>query len=287
MPSLPEPPDDQSGIGEWLLAVEAAVAVGVAASMRRAIMRPVEDYVESVTLGMADPAILDAVPSRIAAVIRDELLPSVDEVYRIAAANAWNWAPTTRTLDRGAADDFARLVNDFAEQWQSQAANRLVGSTYDIWLKVNSSIVDTIQTGAGREALKEEIERLTGFSEFRADTIARTEMASAYSNGHYEANIALGEYGPVYKEWIAVVDNRSRPSHAELDTIVLPYGEDYEVDGEPMRGPHAPGASPGNVINCRCELLDYYVGDTLPDGTLVTREGVEIAAAEAGESSDE
>jgi hypothetical protein len=273
MPSLPEPPDDQSGIDEWLLAVEAAVAVGVAESMRRAIMRPVEDYVESVTLGIADPAILDAVPIRIAAVIRDDLLPSVDEVYRVAAANAWNWAPTTRTLDRGAADDFARLVNDFAEQWQSQASNRLVGSTYDIWLKV--------QTGAGREALKEEIERLTGFSEFRADTIARTEMASAYNNGHFEANIALGEYGPVYKEWLAGGPPRDREWHTALDGVVLPYGDDYDVDGEPMRGPHAPGASPGNVINCKCTILDYYVGDTLPDGTLVTAEGVEMGAADA------
>ena len=287
MPSLPEPPDDQSGIADWLLAVEAIVAVAIAGSMRRAIMEPVEQYVETALALSADPALLDAVPARITAVLRDELFPVLDEMYRTGAARAWNRAPTTVNLGREAADGFARVVNDFAEQWQSQAANRLVGSTYDIWLKVNSSIVESIQTGAGREALKEEIERLAGFSEFRSDTIARTELASAYNNGNYEGNLALGEYGPVYKEWIAVVDARSRTWHAELDGTWLPYEEDFQVGEETMRGPHAPGASAAEVVNCRCELLDYFVGDTLPDGTLITARSAEMGAADAGESSEE
>lgn len=283
MPSLPDPPDDPAEIGDWLLEVETIVAASLVASMRNAIVTPVEGYLTGLAVGPADPAVLDAIPARLTAIVNEELLPYIDQAYRVGAANAWNFAPTTTNLGTDAADGFARIVNDFAEQWQAQASNRLVGSTFDLWLQVNSSIVENIQTGAGREALKEEIERIAGYSEFRADTIARTELASAYTNGNYEANIALGDYGPLYKEWLAVVDGRSREWHAALDGTVLPYGEDFDVDGEPMRGPHAPGASGANVINCRCELLDYYLGDTLPDGTLVTLPSAEMDAAEGGE----
>jgi hypothetical protein len=82
--------------------------------------------------------------------------------------------------------------------------------------------------------------------------------------------VALGEHGPVYKEWLPVGDNRMRPEHeAMMGQPPIPFGDDFIVGDEPMAHPLADGASAGNVVNCRCDVLFYYPGDTLPDGTLV------------------
>jgi hypothetical protein len=51
--------------------------------------------------------------------------------------------------------------------------------------------------------------------------------------------------------------------------VLLPWSEPFIVDGEEMQHPHDPNASAANSVNCRCILLEFWPGDTRPDGTIV------------------
>jgi hypothetical protein len=119
------------------------------------------------------------------------------------------------------------------------------------------------------EELKDQIGKLSDFSEYRADTIARTETIGAYVNGDWQGAQLLGEFGPVEKVWVATGDARGREWHTEMMTDSIPVDEPFDVDGEPMMYPHDPSGSAYNVVNCRCYVEFLYVGDTRPDGTVV------------------
>lgn len=61
------------------------------------------------------------------------------------------------------------------------------------------------------------------------------------------------------KQWNAILDNRTRPAHAEADGQVVAVDEDFIVDGEPLMYPGDDSrASIGNTINCRCTAMYYY-----------------------------
>ena len=292
MPSLPEPPDDQSENRAWIDEQAERVAVLARTQLRKIVLRAYDAYLSTLTAA-GDLAAFDSIPQEWGVFVGEQLLDEIDGVYRSGAVAAWNQAPTTAALGESAALAWAAVVNEDAVSYAAQASNRLAGVGHDIWMKVNSEVTEAIRQGTGTEALKNEIERLTGFSEFRADTIARTEIGSAFVNGNYEAQAALGEYGAVFKEWLAVSDARTRPEHAALDGTVIPFEDMFDAGGEMMRAPHDETASAGNVINCRCDVLWYYPGDTLPDGTLVEAPtitqgtaGPEVAE-ELGESRQE
>lgn len=274
MPSLPEPPDEQVANREWIDEQAERVAVLARSNLRRIILRAYDAYVSTLTAA-GDLAAFDSIPQEWGVFVGEQLLDEIDGVYRSGAVAAWNQAPTTAALGTQSALAWAAVVNEDAISYAAQASNRLAGVGTDVWLKVNSEVTEALRKGTGTEALKEEIERLTSFSEFRADTIARTEIGSAFVNGNYEAQKALGEYGPAFKEWLSVSDARTRPEHAALDGTVIPFDDMFDAGGEMMRAPHDETASAANVVNCRCDVLYYYPGDTLPDGTVVEAPGIE------------
>ena len=274
MPSLPEPPDDQSENRAWIDEQAERVAVLARTQLRKIVLRAYDAYLSTLTAA-GDLAAFDSIPQEWGVFVGEQLLDEIDGVYRSGAVAAWNQAPTTAALGESAALAWAAVVNEDAVSYAAQASNRLAGVGHDIWMKVNSEVTEAIRQGTGTEALKNEIERLTGFSEFRADTIARTEIGSAFVNGNYEAQKALGEYGAVFKEWLSVADARTRPEHAALNGTVIPFDDMFDAGGEMMRAPHDETASAANVVNCRCDVLFYYPGDTLPDGTLVQAPGAE------------
>jgi hypothetical protein len=63
------------------------------------------------------------------------------------------------------------------------------------------------------------------------------------------------------KEWLAVGDHRTRPSHLDIDgTIVSLLTMTFSVGDYTMNGPGDPNAGPEEVVNCRCVLL-FHPGD--------------------------
>jgi hypothetical protein len=265
---LSEPPDDLADRIVWRREAEETFADKVRRRLTQIVVGAYDAYLGTLTAA-GDLSAFDSIPQQWSVYVLDELSDDLDEMYKAGAITAWNTAPTTTTLPTSAATGWAQIIAEDALQYQSQATNRLVGVGDDIWRQVNSQVTDALQKGASTEDLKRGIERITTFSEQRADTIARTEMNAAFVNGAYQGEVALGEHGPVWKEWLPVGDARTRPEHLAMEGVIVPFGDDFIVGDEPMAHPLADGASAGNVVNCRCDTLFYYVGDTLPDGSLV------------------
>ncbi len=57
------------------------------------------------------------------------------------------------------------------------------------------------------------------------------------------------------KTWIAVMDDTTRPAHADADGQTVGVDEPFNVDGDELEYPGDDAGDPGNVINCRCTTV--------------------------------
>src|SRR5262249_42788761 len=92
---------------------------------------------------------------------------------------------------------------------------------------------------------------------FRASVVARTETHAAATFGSIESVREAERQLDVkmLKEWLPTLDDRTRPDHAAMaGSAPIPMDEDFLVGGESMDRPGDPGASPEQVINCRCAM---------------------------------
>jgi len=144
--------------------------------------------------------------------------------------------------------------------------NFLMDTNIMAWLDEKASIFSTQINETTFETLKEVIseavtegqtyselagtvkETYGDISKARAVTIARTETGFVMSKGRFES---YKQAGTNIKIWVAVIDSRTRDSHAMLD------GEERPLDMPFSNGlmyPREFGASAEEVINCRCDF---------------------------------
>lgn len=66
----------------------------------------------------------------------------------------------------------------------------------------------------------------------------------------------------IIKEWVTNIDGRERPAHHHANGQQVPLDKEFEVDGELLMHPGdwRRGASPANIINCRC-CVKYMAPD--------------------------
>lgn len=91
------------------------------------------------------------------------------------------------------------------------------------------------------------------FSEDRATISAETETDTFLNYADYM--IAKGK-GYKYKEWLAITDEKTRHSHFKVNHTKIKIDETFMVGNSIMRFPHDTeyGASPEEIINCRCSI---------------------------------
>jgi len=114
------------------------------------------------------------------------------------------------------------------------------------------------------EAISEKFDET---AEGRIDNISLTETGIAVSDGKldeiqaledvkadFEDGTNITEYART-KTWVAILDDRTRPWHEEADGQTVGVDEPFVVNGEELMMPRddSLGASPDNLINCRCE----------------------------------
>lgn len=106
-----------------------------------------------------------------------------------------------------------------------------------------------------------QIAREYGTEFYRAERLVRSAYNAASNHAALEA---LAEAGFEKKSWLSSRDARvRRPTkssvfdHAGADGQVVPLDKPFIVSGEPLLfpGDSSKGASPGNVINCRCTVV--------------------------------
>ena len=274
--SVSSPPTKRAEALEWMDDEIDKVAASIDGTLSGIVNDAFSAYADTLTAA-GDMAAFDNMGVQWSDYLVRELEPYWAAMYRESALNAALAADLPPAVAATTLPIWERLVNEAAVTYARNATNRLRGVGDAVWRAIRERVAKSLQLGLGTEALKAEIEqgikdeldRVTSFSEFRADTIARTETVGAFVNGDRGGAEALGDYGPVEHYWDAHLDKRTRPSHRRADGQTKPWKEPFIVGGVAMLHPHARGAPPEEVVNCRCTEGFLYPGDTRPDGSKV------------------
>lgn len=282
MTDLPQPsqlpdPKDRRETEAWLDRRSEKLADSIARSLKKVVTSAYEAYLKTLPetsiisslTAAGDLHAFDGIVGNWRLIYDREIAPEIEETFLSGAMSAFTQAPGTEEMSKEEVASWARVTNDQAVQYMSDASNRLVGVGETIWTDVRERVTSAVASGMSNEELKDQIGKLSDFSEYRADTIARTETIGAYVNGDWEGAQLLGEFGPVEKVWVATGDARGRDWHTALMDQSLPMDEPFDVDGEPMLYPHDSSGSAFNVVNCRCYIEFLYPGDTRPDGSVI------------------
>lgn len=167
--------------------------------------------------------------------IEEQLLDSLKLVSKSAASEA---AKSVKAKDVDVLD----LANSKAEKWAEGHAAELVKDLPDATREfLRSTIVEAEQEGWSNETLAKELRDNYAFSKQRADTIARTELKAADSEGAIAGWRATGL--KMKKEWIRSV-NDTDCEICEANEQQGPIDLDEEFDSGDDTSPAHP--------NCEC-----------------------------------
>jgi phage portal protein BeeE len=131
--------------------------------------------------------------------------------------------------------------------------------------KVQSTARTALAEGLAKgETVKDLTKRVEAWAangkERYAQAVARTEVGSAMNAASMEG---YRQSGATHKEWLSIVDDRTRggdaedlTNHIELDGEIVPLEGKFELEGpiglEYADRPMDPDLSAANVVNCRC-----------------------------------
>ena len=116
---------------------------------------------------------------------------------------------------------------------------------------LRESLADGVAQGEDLGQIRDRItEVYDQAQDFRAETIARTEVGAAQNFGR---TAEMENQGVKKRVWIAIFSN-TRDAHAEADGQVVPIDEPFQVGGESLDYPGDPSGSPENTINCQCSV---------------------------------
>ncbi|WP_020471479.1 phage minor head protein [Zavarzinella formosa] len=187
-----------------------------------------------------------------------ELFDSLKAHYRmvIPAFGALSLSQVKSRQFKATAED--ALFEDLANRWvhtEGLKRSKLIADTSEA--DVLAAISSGIEDGLGTAEIADDIQKVTGLSDWRAESIARTETHAAANYASVEsvrqAEDRLGVR--MLKEWLPTLDGRTRPAHAEMEgSDPIPMEDKFLVDGEEMDRPGDPAGSAENVISCRCVL---------------------------------
>lgn len=123
--------------------------------------------------------------------------------------------------------------------------------------KITSAILQGIMQGESVDKIAGRLASVTDMSASAAIRNARTYTTAAESGGRqarYEQVEAMGIH--MQKEWLAIMDNRTRHEHRLLDGQRREIDEPFVVEdsGETIRFPSDPTAAGHLIYNCRCTM---------------------------------
>lgn len=115
---------------------------------------------------------------------------------------------------------------------------------YDMIERIQASLESAIEEGETYQSWRDRVMKdqlALNLPEWRYEVIYRTNIQSMYQRGRQAEQI---DYGAPYLMYDAVGDSRTRPSHLEMDNIVLPADHPFWDEHRPLNG-----------YNCRCDLI--------------------------------
>lgn len=175
-----------------------------------------------------------------------ELLGMYEDIY----VDALNGVPGAAELGFDVKSPFA---TEFIEARANQLAWNVTQTTYDA---INEQLSEGASLGESIPDIAKRIRNLFDQTyASRAQTVARTEVISAYngSTGNIGAN--LPDDVIAGQEWLATPGPRTRASHSRANNQRIRKGEPFMVGGHALMYPGDPAGPAKEVVNCRCALL--------------------------------
>jgi SPP1 gp7 family putative phage head morphogenesis protein len=149
-------------------------------------------------------------------------------------------------------DDSLALVNENAVAYAQERAGELVSQLSDSTREMlRSDVEDALTEGWSNDELADTLSENYGFSDSRADTIARTETAFADVQGNLKTYTDSGLVGG--KTWIT--GDGCCDLCGDMDGVTVDLDDTFDFDGEAIDGP------PGHP-NCRCDFIPVVKDET-------------------------
>jgi len=260
---------------EWLVSWEVYAAKLMGDAAAKIAEKHLNMYVDTL-VASGDASVFDPMTAEWQVAVDEFLDLGVKPMYLQGSIGAQLGAPMM-PIDLLA--EWTEVVNVNAKNYVATASNRIVGASQSIWSQVQFSAEQSISVGVEIPKLRQEVENITGYARGRAQAIARTETMGAYNGGDMDGARALGEYGPVEKSWLATPGSRTRASHKKANNQTVLMDESFIVGGKSMDRPLDPSGPADEVVNCRCVMQMFFVGDTRPDGTTIEAVTEEVLEA--------
>lgn len=146
----------------------------------------------------------------------------------------------------------APWVADFIEARTNTLAGQVTQTTYEA---IQAALNEGVAVGESIDDLAGRIRTLFAQTYAnRAETVARTEVISAYNGAGVLGATQLPPDVVAGQEWIATRDGRTREEHAAADGQIVGIGTAFDIGGHQMAYPGDPNGGAGNVVNCRCTI---------------------------------
>jgi SPP1 gp7 family putative phage head morphogenesis protein len=138
----------------------------------------------------------------------------------------------------------------FLRQWGTRRIKDLVDATTRRELR--KTLVQGMNKGETLDELATRVRAtFSNATGYRAELIARNEVARSSNWGSLSG---IKQAGIEEKEWLAVMDARTREQHAGLDGAIVPVDDPFVVAGAKAQYPGGFGKAELD-INCRCTVL--------------------------------
>lgn len=167
-------------------------------------------------------------------------------------------------IERKSQSKFEYRLRKWAIDEAGRKAKPIAGTTQK---DINRAVQRAYDSESPETIVIREILAVRGYSNFRADAVARTETHSAamYASILTSKEFAEEEGVTMVKIWSPTIDDRSRDGHLEMENHPPVAMDGFFDVPNPTRGgsdrmdrPGDATAPPEQVINCRC-VLTYEV----------------------------
>lgn len=173
----------------------------------------------------------------------DNLLMS-GQLYEFEAQEVMNYTiPSLETINQA-------ILNPIAELTLSALLNN---HRNEIIRKINIEVGQSLQAGESYSELAERIEKVVGFSSFKAKTVAITEAGRVQSISRLESAEHAQKYANLEKYWSSTLDNEVRTSHRILDDQKADEEGYFHFKGHKAIAPLMFGVASLD-IRCRCSV---------------------------------
>ncbi len=178
----------------------------------------------------------------------DEISPDLLAAFTAAGATVAAEIPIGPDGAGVSTDQMDAAAEAYVKEHGAELVKEIEDTTRD---RMKEMIGEAVREGYSADELADNIEESGVFGEARAETIARTELATA----HVQGNIAGWEATGLVdrKQWITGAG--CCPECQELDGVIVDMDEDFDYADGPVE---APPAHP----NCRCDILPLLVEDS-------------------------